>query len=177
MFLWNQQEQSDAADDGKSRTVIEYGRMADPIPQQSGNDARYQLQQADGGAVPADAAGAQMLRHKIRCERFADSAEYPLIQSVKDKQCGDQNDVLRQCKAEIGDQKDDKRRKQDIFSTPLVGKRPCRIGNQRGYQIERRIDQDIVVSKEAPISCVRRIRNELVEFPSPNNAVTNRYFQ
>jgi len=44
VFPWNQQEQPDAADDGKSRTVIEYGRMADPIPQQSGNDARYQLQ-------------------------------------------------------------------------------------------------------------------------------------
>lgn len=58
VFSRNQQEQPDAADDGKSRTVIEYGRMADPIPQQSGNDARYQLQQADGGAVPSHAAGA-----------------------------------------------------------------------------------------------------------------------
>src|SRR5665213_538495 len=93
MFPRNQQEQRDATDDGKDGTVIEHRRMADPIPQQSGNDARDQLQQADGGAVPADAACAQMVRHEIRGKRLADSAEYPLIQSVEDKQRSDEKDV------------------------------------------------------------------------------------
>lgn len=63
-----------------------------------------------------------MFRHKIRCERFADSAEYPLIQSVKDKQRGDQNDVLRQGKAEIGDQEDDERGEQYVSSAPICRK-------------------------------------------------------
>ena len=37
-------------------------------------------------------AGAQMVGHKIRCECFADGAEYPLIQTITDKQRGDQNE-------------------------------------------------------------------------------------
>ena len=108
MFPRNQQEQSESADDSRSRAVIEHSRMADAIPKQSSNDARDELQQADRGAVPADAACAQVVRHEVRRECFADSAEYPLIQSVKDKQPSDQKDVLRQCKAEVGDQEDDK---------------------------------------------------------------------
>src|ERR1035441_9139214 len=83
MFRRNQQEQSDAADDSEGRTVIEHGRMADPIPKQPGDDTGHELQQAHGGAVPADPAGAQMLRHEIRCKGFADGTKYPLIQSVK----------------------------------------------------------------------------------------------
>src|ERR1019366_6973392 len=81
LFRRNQQQQSDAADDGEGRTVIEHGRMADPIPKQPGNDAGHELQQAHGGAVPADPAGAQMLRHEVRCKGLADGAENPLIQS------------------------------------------------------------------------------------------------
>ena len=48
--------------------------------------------------------------------------------------------------------------------------------NQRGYKVERGIDR-IVVSSEAPMSCVRRIRNALLELPNPNSEVTSRYFQ
>ena len=99
--------------------------MADPIPEQSGDDTGHELQQAHGGAVPADPAGAQMVRYEIRCERFADSAEYSLIQTVEDKQGGDEKDVLRQGKAEIGDQEDDKRGQQDVFPAPRVGKGPA----------------------------------------------------
>ena len=85
MFPRNQQEQSDTADDGKDRTVIEHRRMADPIPKQSGDDTGHELQQSHGGAVPADPTGAQMLRYEIRCERLADGTEYPLKQSVEDE--------------------------------------------------------------------------------------------
>src|SRR5436190_2520649 len=35
----------------------------------------------------------------------------------------------------------------------------------------------IVVSKGAPISCVRKIKNELLELPRPKIAITVRYFQ
>src|SRR5438445_306290 len=35
----------------------------------------------------------------------------------------------------------------------------------------------IVVSKGAPISCVRKIKNELLELPRPKRAITERYFQ
>jgi len=38
----NQGHQSDAACDGKGRAVEKHRRMADMVPQQSGNDARYQ---------------------------------------------------------------------------------------------------------------------------------------
>src|SRR5207248_6024798 len=35
----------------------------------------------------------------------------------------------------------------------------------------------IVVSKGTPISCVRKIKNELLELPNPKRAITERYFQ
>src|SRR5438045_9787683 len=35
----------------------------------------------------------------------------------------------------------------------------------------------IVVSKGTPISCVRKIKNELLELPNPKRAITVRYFQ
>src|ERR1039457_6690283 len=131
LFRRNQQEQSDAADDGEGRTVVEHGGVADPIPKQSGDDTGHELQQAHGGAVPADPAGAQMLRHEIRCKRLADGAKYSLKQPVEDKERGGEKDVLRQGKAEIGDQEDDKRGEQDVPPAPRVGKRPGRIGDQR----------------------------------------------
>ena len=127
----NQQEQSDAAGDSEGRTVIEHGRMADPIPKKSSDDTGHELQQAHGGAVPAHPAGAQMLRHEIRCKRFADGAEYSLIQPVEDEQRGDQEDVLRQGKAEIGDQEDDKGGEQDIFHGTETRPRPLLTWVQR----------------------------------------------
>ena len=42
----NQGHQSDAACDGKGRAVEKHRRMADMVPQQSGNDARYQAYEA-----------------------------------------------------------------------------------------------------------------------------------
>src|SRR6516165_4626146 len=51
-------------------------------------------------------------------------------------------DVLRQGKAEIADQEDDEGSKQYVFSSPPIGKRPSRIGNQGGRQIKCRVDQD-----------------------------------
>src|SRR5437868_548022 len=35
----------------------------------------------------------------------------------------------------------------------------------------------IVVSKGAPISCVRKIKNELLELPRPKRAIAERYLQ
>jgi hypothetical protein len=83
------------------RAVIEYEGMADPIPKQSGHDARHQLRQPDSAAVPADAAGAQMIRDEIRSECFADGAEYSLVEPVEDEQRGNHKDVLRHREAEI----------------------------------------------------------------------------
>ena len=109
--------------------------MANLIPEQSSNDARHQLQQADRGAVPADTARAQMLRHEVCGNCLADGAEDPLIQSVEDEQRGDEKDVLRQRKAEIGTEEDDKRGEQDILSAPRVGECSCRIGNQAATRL------------------------------------------
>src|SRR6266511_723780 len=50
----NQKEQSNTACHSKDCTVVEDSCMADPIPKQTGNDARHELQQSDGCAVPAD---------------------------------------------------------------------------------------------------------------------------
>ena len=55
----------------RSSTVVENGRMTDPIPK-PGNETCNELQQAHVGAVPTNATGAQMLRHKICDEGFAD---------------------------------------------------------------------------------------------------------
>ena len=85
----NQQEESKAADGSKRCTVIEDGGMDDAVPKQSSNDARQQLQQASRGTVPADAACTQVFRHEIRRERLANSAEYTLIQPVKDEETCD----------------------------------------------------------------------------------------
>jgi hypothetical protein len=87
--------------------------MADPIPKESGNQARDELQQADSGALPTDAARAQVFGHQVRRERFADRAEYPLIQSVENKQRSDEKAILRYRKAEIGYQENNKRGEQE----------------------------------------------------------------
>jgi hypothetical protein len=39
----NEQEQSDAPDDREDRTIVEDGRMTDPIPKHSGNETGHEL--------------------------------------------------------------------------------------------------------------------------------------
>jgi hypothetical protein len=39
--------------------------MADPIPEQAGDDAGHEFQQADTRAVPANSAGTQFVRYEI----------------------------------------------------------------------------------------------------------------
>ncbi len=145
-----QQQRNDPAD-GKARAVIEDGCVAYSVPQQAGDDAGDKLQQAHRRIVPADPAGAQALRHQVRSERLADGTKYPLVQSVENKQPRNQGDVLRQRKTEIGDEEDDELRQQDAFASPFVGQRPRRIGNQRGYQVERRVDQDCLFQRPANV--------------------------
>ena len=105
----NEPDERDHADRGKKRAVVEYGRVADAVPEQAGGNTGDELQQADRGVVPADAAGAQAVGHEARRQRLAGGAEYPLVQPVEHEQRRDHRDVLRQGKAQIADQKNAKR--------------------------------------------------------------------
>ena len=149
MFRRNQQEQPDAADDSKRRAVIEHRRMADAIPNNPATTLAPSCNRTTVVLYQPRAACAQMLRHEIRRECLADSAEYSLIQPIEDKQRTDKKDVLRQRKAEIGDQEDDKRGEQNVFSAPPVGQRPRRIGNEGGNEVERSVNQDRCFQRSA----------------------------
>ena len=71
----NQHQQPDTPCGRKQRAVKEHRDMADPVPQKAGNDAGHELQQADGGAVPAHTARPQFVRDEVCCERLANRAE------------------------------------------------------------------------------------------------------
>src|SRR5260370_42031908 len=103
----NHHKQSNTAHYGKGCAVIKHGRMADPVPKQPSNNVCHQSQETNGCAVPANAAGAQALRHEIRGKRLANGAEYSLKQSIEDKQGRDERNAFRARKTEIGDEEDD----------------------------------------------------------------------
>lgn len=75
--------------------------MADPVPEQAGDNAGHEFKQPDTRAVPADRAGPQFVRHEIRRERLADGAKNSLVQAVENEEPRDDQDILRQSKAEI----------------------------------------------------------------------------
>src|SRR5215469_7397561 len=54
--VWNQRDQRDDAKDREHSAVIEHRGVPDPVPQDSGYQARHELQQANARAVPADPA-------------------------------------------------------------------------------------------------------------------------
>jgi hypothetical protein len=74
----DEKRKCDRPDRREDRTVIEYGHVAESVPEHSGDKARNELQQANRGIVPADATGAQLPRHEIRCHRFPDRTKDPL---------------------------------------------------------------------------------------------------
>ena len=82
-FYGDQQQQRDNSDDCENDTVVEHSSVSYPVPQHPGHDAGDELQQPHCCVVPADAAGAQTLRHELRSESLADSAENPLVQPIK----------------------------------------------------------------------------------------------
>ena len=53
-----------------------------------------ELQQPVSGAVPANAARAELRGHEVRGERLANGPEYALVQAVDHKQEGDDGDIL-----------------------------------------------------------------------------------
>ena len=56
----------DAADGGEDGAVIEHGRVADRSHNRPATTLATSCNKPDGRIVPADAAGAQPLRHKLR---------------------------------------------------------------------------------------------------------------
>jgi hypothetical protein len=63
--FWNQNNESNAADESECRSVVEHSGVPYSIPKQSRYNARYQFQQPDGAAVPSDSACSQIFRNKI----------------------------------------------------------------------------------------------------------------
>jgi hypothetical protein len=70
MFAGDKHQQCDAAKDSEDRTVIEDRRVANLIPKQTGDDAGNELQHAQGGVVPANPTGPQMLGYEVGRKRL-----------------------------------------------------------------------------------------------------------
>jgi hypothetical protein len=93
LLRWNQGHQRNTAPEGKGRAVEKHRHMADMVPQQSGNDARHQFQEAQRRVVPANPARSQAVGHEVRRQRLSDGAKNALIQSVAGEQHCNQGDV------------------------------------------------------------------------------------
>jgi hypothetical protein len=108
MHLGNQQPERQSTNDSKSRPIEEHGHMPNVVPKLACDETRHKLRHSHCRVVPANTAGAQRVRYKTGCQRLSRGTEYSLKQSIEHEKPGNQHDVLRQCEAQIADQKNNK---------------------------------------------------------------------
>src|SRR5580693_8718686 len=127
---WNQYQQSDTANHSENRAEQKHGGKSDLVPQPSGNEARQQTAQPHDRVVPTDTARAELFRHVVARQSFADGPKYSLIEPVADEEYGDERYAWSQCEAEVGGQEYCEGQDQDVPSTQSVRQKSCRVGNQ-----------------------------------------------